>query len=88
MKKSRQTIYPEREKVFESIREFILQREIIPTLDELSAHLNIAKSVVRLRVQELANEGLLVWTPHKARTIRLVANVEPKTTRVEPLGQE
>jgi len=69
MKKTKDEISKEREKVYQLVFVYILQHGFAPSYDELALSSGLAKSVVRLRLLELSASGRLIVASKRARTI-------------------
>lgn len=65
MKKTSEQIHLERERVFSFVQDFLFVKGFSPSYDEIAKYAKLAKSVVRLRLQELQAQGRLQGPPYR-----------------------
>lgn len=71
--------------VLNFIREFIQDRGISPTLDEMSQYFGVSKITVYEHVNALEKKGAITKTPNMARSITLVEE-RPRSAPSHPAG--
>ena len=71
--------------VLNFIREFIQDRGISPTLDEMSQYFGVSKITVYEHVNALEKKGAITKTPNMARSITLVEE-KPSRAAARPAG--
>lgn len=73
--------------VLDFIRDFIADKGVSPTLDEMSQRFGVSKITIYEHVNALEKKGAIRKTPNMARSITLVEDDEPAETKLTVKGR-